>query len=83
MPGYIYNPVTLFWPLLLKNDSSFTAQTDVIMITVVKNKRKKKGTEEKYIGSERFEPVTLSSRPQALPTGYEGFLEQMMWEIFP
>ena len=49
-----------------------------MMITVVKNKRKKKGKEEKYIGSERFEPVTLSSRPQALPTGYEGFLEQMM-----
>ena len=48
------------------------------MITVVKNKRKKKGKEEKYIGSERFEPVTLSSHPQALPTGYEGFLEQMM-----
>ena len=74
---YLY-PCYLILTSIVKNDSSFTAQTDVIMITVVKNKRKKKGKEEKYIGSERFEPVTLSSRPQALPTGYEGFLEQMM-----
>ena len=69
MPGYIYIPVTLFWPLFYKNDSSFTAQTVVTMITVVKKKKKKK--RKKYIGSARFDPGTVTSYLKTLPQGNE------------
>ena len=53
------------------------------MITVVKNKRKKKERKKIHqLGKIRTQDTALSSCPQSLPTGYEGFLEQMMWECF-
>ena len=73
----IFISLLLYSDLYCKKMTHLTAQTVVIMITVVKNKRKKK-ERKKYISSARFEPRTLSSCSHTLPTGYEGFLEQMM-----